>query len=235
MKPMATAISFVLVRRWMPFPNGQECDDLVVKLAASTVPLRGLACLIVILCGLHLSPLFVSASANSASSVGVHDPQETFPREVVPGWTYLGGTRLRIPRTEWSFVVPEGWQSSRPVDSEMPFLMAQEGKGLGMIFPVADMTRDAVRDQLSQPLSLLHGLSFVPAGSMTETETSIAQNYQEEDMIGRALATFGPENQCVIYFLMGPREEAAGFDRVLDQLEASTRFADLPPGPEIGL
>jgi hypothetical protein len=235
MKPMATAICFVLVRRWMPFPNGQECDDLVVKLAAGALSLRGLASLIAILCWLHLSPLCESASASSASSVGVISPQETFPREVVPGSTYLGGTRLRIPSTGWSFVVPEGWQSSRPEDSEMPFLMAQEGKGLGMIFPVADMTRDAVRDQLSQPLSLLHGLSFVPAGSMTETETSITRNYEEEDMIGRALATFGPDDQCVIYFLMGPREEAAGFDSVLDQLGASTRFADLPPGPEIGL
>ena len=61
----------------------------------------------------------------------------------------------------------------------MPFLMAEAGKGLGLIFPLADVTREAVRDREST-LSLLHGLSFIPAGTEVETETSIARSYQSE-------------------------------------------------------
>jgi hypothetical protein len=117
----------------------------------------------------------------------------------------------------------------------MPFLMAQEGKGFGMIFPLADMTREAIRDQLSQPISLLHGLSFIPAGSSAETDTSMTRTYEGEDLIGSALAAFGPENYCVIYFIVGPREEASGFDGVLEQLRTSTRFADGQSRQEIGL
>ena len=235
MKPMATATCFALVRRWMPLPNGVGCDDLAVKPATVCLPLRGLACFMLLFCGIPFSALLRSAWASPESAAGVNHQQETSPRDVDPGMTYREGIRLRIPATDWSFVVPERWQSSRPEDSEMPFLMAQEGKGLGMIFPVADVTREAVRDQLSQPLSLLHGLSFIPTGSVVETDTSIARSYQDEDMIGRALAAFGPENGCVIYFLIGPPEEASGFKTVLEELRASTRFGDLMPGHGTGL
>ena len=235
MKPMATATCFVLVRRWMLLPDELECDEVVVQPAVVRLPLRGLSCLIVIFCGLIFSPLLKFAWANTESAPVVDDRQETPPRDVDPGMVYREGLRLRIPGTDWSFVVPDRWQTSRPEDSEMPFLMALEGKGLGMIFPLTDATREEIHDQLSQPLSLLHGLSFIPTGSIVETDTSIARSYQDEDMIGRALATFGPENRCVIYFIMGPREEVSTFEAVLEQLRASTRFTDPVPNRKTGM
>jgi hypothetical protein len=106
---------------------------------------------------------------------------------------------------------------------------------LGMIFPLAGVTREAVLDQLSQPLSLLHGLSFVPAGSTVETETSIARSYQGADMVGRALAALGPDNRCVIYFIMGPQEVSMAFEMVLERLGTSTHFADPMPDHKSGL
>lgn len=163
------------------------------------------------------------------------DRQNGRPLDVDPGITYHGGTRLRIPGTDWSFVVPDRWQSNRPEDSAMPFLMAEEGKGLGMIFPLADVDRETVRNQLSQPLSLLHGLSFIPAGSEVETETSIARSYQGDAMAGRALAVLGPGNACVLYFVMGPPEEVPGFEAVLERLAQSTSFAGMIPGQETEL
>ncbi|WHZ17269.1 MAG: hypothetical protein OJF52_004121 [Nitrospira sp.] len=117
----------------------------------------------------------------------------------------------------------------------MPFLIAEEGKGLGMIFPLADVNRESLRDQLSQPLSLLHGLSFIPAGSEVETETSIARSYQGDNMVGRALGLLGPGNVCVLYFFMGPPQEASNFEAVLERLARSTRFTDPIPGEGIGL
>ena len=163
------------------------------------------------------------------------DRQNGRPLDVDPGITYHGGTRLRIPGTPWSFVVPDRWKSNRPGDAEMPFLIPEEGKELGMIFPLTDVTRESIREQLSEPLSLLHGLSFIPAGSESETETSIARSYEGEDMAGRALAFLGPGNTAVIYFLMGPVEEASSFQAVLERLGDSTRFVDSVAGPQSGL
>jgi len=231
---MATAICSVPVRRWIPLRNGQGYGDVVAEPAVFRLPSRCLVLPIAVLCGL-LTPLGPMSLWAGSEPAAPDNRQKDRPRDVDPGVTYGAGTRLRIPGTDWSFVVPNQWQSSRPEDSEMPFLMAQEGKGLGMIFLLTDVTREAVHDHLSQPLSLLHGLSFIPAGPTVETETSIARSYQGEDMLGRALAAFGPENRCVIYFVMGPREEANAFETVVERLGASTRFADPMPDHESGL
>ena len=186
-------------------------------------------------CIMLVSTHFTSAYASLEPAVPTDIRQEDRPRDVDAGVTYRAGTRLKIPGTDWSFVVPNRWQSNRPEDSELPFLIAEEGKGLGMMFPLTDVTREAVRDHLSQPLSLLHGLSFIPAGTEVETATSITRAYQGEGVVGQALAALGPGNACVIYFVMGPPEEASGFEAMLEQLRQSTHFDDLLSGREIGL
>jgi len=163
----------------------------------------------------------------------VEQASDSRSTQIVSGVTYRAGTRLTIPGTRWSFVVPDHWQSSRPDDAEMPFLTPEDGQDLGMLFPLTEVTRESVREQLSQPLSLLHGVSFIPAGSQTENETSIAQSYQGEGMAGRALAVLGPGNVVVIYFLMGPPQDAATFESVLEQLRQSTHFGE--PGDEHGV
>jgi hypothetical protein len=173
--------------------------------------------------------------ASTESAAIAENRAEDRPLEIVSGITYRAGARLKIPGTDWSFVVPERWQSNRPDDAEMPFLLPEEGKELGMIFPLTEVSREAVREQLSQPLSLLHGLSFVPAGPGVETDASIAQSYQGEEMAGRALAVFGSGNTAVIYFLMGPPQEASAFHSILEQLGQSTRFGDPGSGRDVGL
>lgn len=235
MKPMATATSFVPVRRWMVRSNRPVGDSALCESIARRLPL--VHAVLQIAAGCILLTLLVSVSARADSPpVGVAEaPQEDRSIEVATGTTYRAGTRLKIPGTDWSFVVPDRWQSNRPGDAEMPFLMPEEGKELGMIFPLTDVTRESVREQLSQPLSLLHGLSFIPAGSETETEASIARSYQGDEMAGRALAVFGPGNTAVIYFLMGPSDGASGFQPVLERLGGSTRFADPVPANEVGL
>ena len=172
----------------------------------------------------------------SMESVAVADVQsEDRPLDVVSGITYRAGTRLRIPGTGWSFVVPEGWQSNRPDDAEMPFLTPEEGKDLGMMFPLTEVTRETLREQLREPLSLLHGLSFIPSGSQVETEAWIAQSFVGEEMAGRALAVMGAGNTAVIYFLMGPPQQMSVFQSVLEQLGQSTRFGESGSGRDAGL
>ena len=235
MKPMAIATSFAPVHQWMLPPSlYARCRAFVASTALrlpSVCAFLSVAAVCLLLVCIRSTSVY--AGVKPAVAADIH--QADRPLDVDSGMTYRAGTRLRIPGTDWSFVVPDRWQSNRPEDSEMPFLMAEEGKGLGMIFPLADVTREAVRDHLSQPLSLLHGLSFIPAGTEIETETSIARSYQGEDVVGRALAALGPGNACVIYFVMGPLEEASGFESMLERLAQSTRFEGLISQHEIGL
>ena len=235
MKPMATATCFVRVRRWMLHSDRSVGGGSPCESSAGRLLLRSRV-LVIAAGGLLLTLLTsLSVGAYSASLEVAEIQPETRSVEVVSGVTYGAGTRLRIPGTPWSFVVPDRWQSNRPGDAEMPFLIPEEGKELGLIFPLTDVTRESIREQLSEPLSLLHGLSFIPAGSETETETSIARSYEGEDMAGRALAFLGPDNTAVIYFLMGPAEEASSFQPVLERLGDSTRFVDSVAGPQSGL
>lgn len=235
MKPMATATSFVPVRRWTLLPNVRARGGVPNGPAAFRPWFLRLVLPSTLCAGLLTSIFSPSLLAWSGTVAVIEGRQDDRPLDIDPGMTYRAGMRLRIPGTDWSFVVPERWHSNRPEDSAMPFLMAEEGKGLGMMFPLTDVSREMVRDHLTQPLSLLHGLSFVPAGSEVETETSIARSYQGEEMIGRALAVLGPGNVCVLYFVMGPPKEAASFEAVLGQLAQSTRFVDPVSEQGVGL
>ena len=47
-----------------------------------------------------------------------------------------------------------------------------------------------------------------------------------DSSIGRALALLSPAHDCVIYFLMGPENEAGTYEQTLDELATSTRFVD---------
>ena len=227
---MATATSFAPVRRWMPSRSrASGCGAWLTVVSRSVVRQIAVGCLL-------LDMFFALPIHASMESVAVADTQsEDRPLDVVSGITYRAGTRLRIPGTGWSFVVPEGWQSNRPDDAEMPFLTPEEGKDLGMMFPLTEVTRETLREQLREPLSLLHGLSFIPSGSQVETEAWIAQSFVGEEMAGRALAVMGAGNTAVIYFLMGPPQQMSVFQSVVEQLGQSTRFGEAGSGRDAGL
>ncbi|MBX3237553.1 MAG: hypothetical protein KF814_15490 [Nitrospiraceae bacterium] len=151
-------------------------------------------------------------------------PSTDLPVQAEPGQVYGAGTRLLISPTGWSFAVPDAWKSSRPPEADSPLLMSVDGQSLGLIFPLRNMTRDAIRAQLEEPLSLLHGLAFVPAGSLKETNEAIGRSYSGEGMVGQALAVFGPDDVCVMYFIMGPVDELSTNETVLQALQRTTRF-----------
>ena len=231
---METATSFVPVRRWMPSPSwasGGGCCLTAAGRLQQRHLVRHVAAGLLLLNMLFALPVHAFMESGAVAETQIEEP----PLDVVSGITYRAGTRLRIPGTGWSFVVPGGWQCHRPDDADMPFLIPEEGKELGMMFPLAEVTRDALREQLREPLSLLHGLSFIPAGSQVETEAWIAQSYEGEEMAGRALAVTGTGNKAVIYFLMGPPHKMSVFESVLEQLGQSTRFGEERSGHDIGL
>jgi hypothetical protein len=162
--------------------------------------------------------MFLAAESMSGS--------ESPALDVEPGRTYAAGTRLKIPATDWSFTVPARWQSSQPPDSDLPLLISEDRRSFGMIFPLHNATRASIRQQLDEPLSLLHGLSFIPAGAVTETDTWIGRSYSGEGMVGQAAAVFGPGGACMMYFIMGPADGAVSYDEVLAELRQTTSFAE---------
>lgn len=157
-------------------------------------------------------------------------PSDTGPPEesvdLAPGGNYQTGTILHIPGKGFTFTIPRGWHATVFEDSKLPFLMSDEGRGLGMIFPLGQVTADAVENELGQPLALSHGVSFVPTGILGRTETRLTRSYLGDSSIGRALALLSPAHDCVIYFLMGPENEAGTYEQTLDELATSTRFVE---------
>jgi hypothetical protein len=146
------------------------------------------------------------------------------PVDLSPGGNYTSGVTLRIPRQGWSFQVPAQWHATVFEDADLPFLISDEGRSMGMIFPLIHATAEEVENELSQPLSLSHGMVFVPAGTLMRTESHLRRSYVSEATVGRAVAVRGPSDQWMIYFLMGPDSESGNYDGVLDRLAGSTRF-----------
>lgn len=151
-------------------------------------------------------------------------PAADAPVDLSPGGNYASGVTLRIPSHGWSFTVPAQWHATVFEDSELPFLISNEGPSMGMMFPLAHAAAEDVENELGQPLALSQGVSFVPTGSLIRTESRLRQSYVSDATVGRALAVKGPSDQWVIYFLMGPAGESEGYDAVLDRLADSTEF-----------
>lgn len=161
-------------------------------------------------------------------------PSESRPAEesvdLAPGGNYQSGTILHIPGKGFTFTIPRGWHATVFEDSELPFLISDEGRGLGMIFPLAQIIADGVENELGQSLALSHGVSFVPTGTLGRTDTRLTRSYLSDSSIGRALALLSPTHDCVIYFLMGPENEAGAYEQTLDELATSTRFVEESDG-----
>jgi hypothetical protein len=144
--------------------------------------------------------------------------------DLSPGGNYASGITLRIPGQGWSFKVPAEWHATVFEDAELPFLISDEGRSMGMMFPLPHATAEDIESELAQPLSLSQGVVFVPTGALLRTESRLRRHYLSDTTVGRALAVKGPTDQWVIYFLMGPDSESSTFDAVLDRLAESTHF-----------
>ena len=195
-----------------------------VRLAA--IPLRRR-------CGLLLLEIAILAGWLSAGGPLVSltaradvpsDPSADAPVDLSPGGNYASGVTLRIPTQGWSFTVPAQWHATVFEDSDLPFLISDEGRSMGMMFPFAHATAEDIENELGQPLALSQGVSFVPTGSLTRTASRLRRSYVSDATVGRALAVKGPSDQWIIYFLMGPVSESESYDAVLDRLADSTEF-----------
>jgi hypothetical protein len=161
----------------------------------------------------------LAASAAAPSEAAVDSPMD-----LSPGGNYAAGITVRIPGQGWSFEVPAQWHATVFEDAELPFLISDEGRSMGMMFPLAHATAEDIESELAQPLSLSQGVVFVPTGALMRAESRLRRSYVSDTTVGRALAVKGPVDQWIIYFLMGPDSESTTYDAVLDRLADSTQF-----------
>lgn len=102
-------------------------------------------------------------------------------RDLRAGEHYRGGTRVRSPFVGVSFVVPKNWHSSLPAGS-IVFLDSAVIAGLGTVHLLADVTRETVRAQFSEPQSIEAGFVLHPVGSIQKQTRNSSDNTQRETM-----------------------------------------------------
>jgi len=118
-------------------------------------------------------------------------------RDLRVGEHYREGTRVRSPSVGVSFVVPKHWRSSLPAGSVV-FLDSDVTAGLGTIHLFTDVTRERVRDQLSEPQSIEAGFVLHPVGSIQEEGQKLIGQYAAGDDVGVTVALLGPVHNAFI-------------------------------------
>lgn len=148
-------------------------------------------------------------------------PQEV--RDLRVGERYGGGTRVRSPFVGVSFVVGENWRASLPAGSVV-FLDSAVTAGLGTIHLLTDVTRETVLGQLSEPQSIEAGFVLHPVGSIQDEGRRLIGQYAAGDDVGVTVALLGPSRNAVIYQFVGRKTERDIYQRLANELAASTQF-----------
>jgi hypothetical protein len=175
-----------------------------------------------------LAPIIVTSTGalGAAMALAQHQPNESGAIPVEPGEFYRSGTRIGMTAGT-SFVIPPSWQGIMPPGSRTLYLESPKKPGIGLAAIIQDATPEELEDHLNEPQVIEEGYVLHPIGSAKRTDTHISASYHSGENIGRALAFFGPfdNGAGVLYLFTGPKEEAAYYESLLEQLAASTRFS----------
>jgi hypothetical protein len=150
-------------------------------------------------------------------------------RDLRVGERYGGGTRVRSPFIGISFVVPKDWRASLPAGS-IVFLDSAVTAGLGTIHLLANVTRDRLRAQLSEPQSIEAGFVLHPVGSLQEGGQKLIGYYAAGDDVGVLIAVVGPSHNAVVYQFVGRKTEQDVYRKLAEELASSTRFMNEQDG-----
>ena len=118
-----------------------------------------------------LVPLLLSCIglAETVCATPTHAEAQYFSAQnLEPGQTYAAGTRLRIPEGTASFEIPSGWHAQRPEESEAIILQSEAGDGFIMVFPMLNLTEEALIALLVERQPITHDLVFEPSGPVTK-------------------------------------------------------------------
>lgn len=182
---------------------------------------------------------FVLLWLAGACTAALAEPRATGPlsasrqlevRDLRVGEQYREGTRVRSPFVGVSFVVPKNWRSSLPAGSVV-FLDSAVTAGLGTIHLLTDVTRETVLVQLNEPQSIEAGFVLHPVGSVQEEGQKLIGHYAAGDDVGVTIALLGPSRNAVIYQFVGRKTERDIYQRLAEELAASTQFMNEQDSP----
>ena len=167
-------------------------------------------------CGLPLLIRVPSRESPGTRELPVTRKQEV--KDLQAGEHYHAGTRVRSPFMGLSFMVPQHWHAFLPAGSVV-FLDSTVTAGLGTIHLLTDVTRETVGAQLSEPQSIEAGFVLYPVGSIQELGQKLIGQYAAGDDVGVTVALLGPSRNAVIY------------QRLAEELAASTQFMNEQNSP----
>lgn len=165
-----------------------------------------------------------------SSSAPSPDTTHSDMRDVRVGERYSEGVRVRSPFVGVSFVVPKDWRASLPAGSVM-FLDSAATAGLGTVHLLTDVTREMVRAQLSEPQSIEAGFVLHPVGSVQEEGQKLIGQYAAGDDVAVTVALLGPSRNAIIYQFVGRKTERDIYQRLVEELAASTQFMNEQDSP----
>ena len=154
-----------------------------------------------------------------------HQPDESAVTHVEPGEFYRSGTRIGMTAGA-SFIIPLAWQGVMPPGSRTLYLESPKKPGIGLAAVIQDATPEELEDHLNEPQVIEEGYVLHPVGSAKRTNTRLTASYHGGENVGRALAFFAPLDSSVgvLYLFTGPKEEAAYYESLLEQMAVPRDF-----------
>ncbi len=186
-----------------------------------------------LLCAALCGPAMFPPVALSGSTESGQAPSQAAPtqgkqgpnvQDLEVGQQYEANTRVRVSLFGVSFVVPTGWLGGVPPGSEAFLLGSNEKPGVGLVVFLLHVTPEDLAAKLQEPQVLGEGLVLQPAGPVNTAKARSTASYLSQDHVGRAVGISGPDRQGIIFFFAGPKTEGSNFERLLEQLSASTQF-----------
>lgn len=151
--------------------------------------------------------------------------QSTQSVTIIAGQEYEPGTRVGLPTTGVSFIIPRDWRGGMPPDQAVFILASHNKPGIGMAIMQTGMNQDNLIKFLSERQDLGDNIVLKPEGSPKITDSSIQMNYTHVFYTGKALAILGPHGNSVTFFFTGPTSEKEYYQTLLDKLIASVNFS----------
>lgn len=144
---------------------------------------------------------------------------------IIAGQEYEPGTRVNLPTTGISFIIPRDWRGGMPPDQAVFILASHTRPGIGMAIMQTGMNQDNLIKFLSKQQDLGDNIVLQPEGSPKVIDSRIQMNYTHVFYTGKASGILGPHRNSVTFFFAGPTSEKEYYQTLLDKLIASVNFS----------
>ena len=170
-----------------------------------------------------------AAYAAPPPSGNAPEAAETDATDLQVGQRYEAGTRLRVAMKGISFVIPRYWSGGMAEGADTLRLASPTKPGMGLVYLFGNIKPQELAARLADSKELPDGIILPLAAPVRATGSRTMAVYREGDLIGRAMAISGPSQNAVIYLFAGPSNQSAYYERLLEELAASTSFTKVKP------